>query len=76
MLYEVITHFAYNGVLQMELIQHIVGQINGVVWGVPMLVMILGIGIYLNIGLKFMPLFNIGRAFKLLWGGRKSYNFV
>ncbi len=56
----------------MELIQQLVGQINGIVWGVPMLVMILGIGIYLNIGLKFMPLFNIGRAFKLLWGGRKS----
>jgi len=56
----------------MELIQHFVGQINGIVWGVPMLVMILGIGIYLNIGLKFMPLFNIGRAFKLMWGGRKA----
>ncbi|MGP8305955.1 alanine/glycine:cation symporter family protein [Vibrio sp. YIC-376] len=56
----------------MELIQQFVGQVNGVVWGVPMLVMILGIGIYLNIGLKFMPLFNIGRAFKLMWNGRQS----
>jgi alanine or glycine:cation symporter, AGCS family len=56
----------------MELIQHFIGQVNGIVWGVPMLIMILGIGIYLNIGLKFMPLFNIGRAFKLMWGGRKE----
>ncbi len=56
----------------MELIQQYVSQINGIVWGVPMLVMILGVGIYLNIGLKFMPLFNVGRAFKLLWHGRKA----
>lgn len=56
----------------MELIQDILGKINGLVWGVPMLVMILGVGIFLNIGLKFMPLFNIGRAFKLLWSGRQT----
>ncbi len=56
----------------MDLIQQFVGEINGIVWGMPMLVMILGIGIYLNIGLKFMPIFNIGRAFKLLWNGRKT----
>lgn len=56
----------------MELIQQLISQVNGVVWGLPMLVIILGIGIYLNIGLKFMPFFNIGRAFKLLWKGRKN----
>ncbi|WP_068718680.1 alanine/glycine:cation symporter family protein [Vibrio tritonius] len=55
----------------MELIQEILGKINGLVWGVPMLVMILGVGIFLNLGLKFMPLFNIGRAFKLMWSGRQ-----
>ncbi len=56
----------------MELIQNFIGEINGIVWGVPMLVMILGVGIFLNFGLKFMPLFNISRAFKLMWGGRKE----
>ena len=59
----------------METITAFVGTIDGIVWGVPMLVMILGVGIYLNFGLKFMPIFNIGRAFKLMWGGRtKSAN--
>ncbi|MFC3023498.1 alanine/glycine:cation symporter family protein [Vibrio zhugei] len=56
----------------METIQAFVGQVNGLVWGVPMLILILGVGIYLNIGLKFMPIFNIGRAFKLLWEGRQN----
>ncbi|MGO1298112.1 MAG: alanine/glycine:cation symporter family protein [Vibrio sp.] len=56
----------------METIQAFVGEVNGLVWGIPMLVLILGVGIYLNIGLKFMPIFNIGRAFKLLWEGRQN----
>lgn len=54
----------------MELLNQFVGTINGIVWGVPMLVLILGVGIFLSIGLKFMPLFNIPKAFKLLWGSR------
>lgn len=56
----------------MELIQNFVSQINGIVWGLPMIIMILGVGIFLNIGLRFMPIFNISRAFKLMWQGRKE----
>ena len=56
----------------MEFISEFIGQINGIVWGVPMLVLILGVGIYLTIGLKFMPILNIGGAFKLMWNGRES----
>ncbi len=56
----------------MDWITGFIGDINGIVWGVPMLVMILGVGLYLTVGLKFMPIFNIGRAFKLLWSGRES----
>lgn len=56
----------------MEFITGIISAINGIVWGVPMLVLILGVGIFLTIGLKFMPIFNIGRAFKLLWSGRDA----
>lgn len=56
----------------MEFITNIISAINSIVWGVPMLVLILGVGIFLTIGLKFMPLFNIGRAFKLLWSGREA----
>lgn len=44
--------------------------INDVVWGVPMLVMILGTGLFLSIGLKLMPVLKLGTGFKLLWSGR------
>ncbi|WP_413110349.1 alanine/glycine:cation symporter family protein [Thaumasiovibrio sp. DFM-14] len=56
----------------MEMLTQFVGQINGFVWGIPMLVLILGVGLYLTFGLKCMPIFNIRRAFKLLWDGRKG----
>lgn len=47
-----------------------VEQINGIVWGVPMLILILGTGLYLMLGLRFMPLRNIGYGFRLTWQGR------
>lgn len=56
----------------MEGLTEIISQINGIVWGVPMLVMILGVGIYLSAGLKFMTIFKIGNGFKLLWAGRTA----
>lgn len=46
--------------------------LNGMVWGVPMLVAILGTGLFLTIGLRFMPVLKIGTGFKRLWQGRKS----
>lgn len=54
----------------MEALQGLVEGINGVVWGPLMLVLLLGVGLYLQIGLKGMPVRNIGRAFALLWQGR------
>lgn len=54
----------------MEFLSQLVGTINGIVWGVPMLVLILGVGIFLSVGLKFMPMFNILNAFKLLLSRR------
>ena len=56
----------------MEKISEFVELINGFVWGVPMLALLLGVGIYLTIGLKFMPILNIGSAFKLMWSGREA----
>ncbi|MCU7833997.1 MAG: sodium:alanine symporter family protein [gamma proteobacterium symbiont of Taylorina sp.] len=56
----------------MELVSNFISQLNALVWGKPMLVMIFGTGIFLMIGLKFMPLLNIVKAFKLLWQGRQS----
>ncbi|CAG23191.1 putative sodium/alanine symporter [Photobacterium profundum SS9] len=47
-----------------------ISAINGVVWGVPMLVMILGVGLFLTFGLKLMPILKLGTGFKLLWTGR------
>ena len=54
----------------MEALANFVSAINGFVWGVPMLVLILGVGIYLTLGLKLMPIAKIGAGFRLLWTGR------
>jgi alanine or glycine:cation symporter, AGCS family len=47
-----------------------VEQVNGIVWGVPMLILILGTGLFLMLRLRFMPLRNIGYGFRLTWQGR------
>ncbi len=56
----------------METLSNLVSQVNSVVWGPMMLVLILGTGFFLQIGLKVMPLRKIGSGFKLLWQGRKT----
>ncbi len=56
----------------MEALTNIVGQINGVVWGPLMLVLILGVGFFLQVGLKFMPILKLGTGFRLLFSGRES----
>ncbi|MFP3942434.1 MAG: alanine/glycine:cation symporter family protein [Alphaproteobacteria bacterium] len=42
-----------------------------IVWGPLMLVLLLGTGIYLTIGLKFMPIRRLGAGFRLAARGRK-----
>jgi AGCS family alanine or glycine:cation symporter len=54
----------------MEGITEFVSMINGFVWGTPMLVMILGVGLFLSFGLRLMPILKLGTGFKLLWSGR------
>mgnify|MGYP000521841361 CR=1 FL=1 len=54
----------------MEFITSIISSLNSIVWGVPMLVMILGVGLFLTFGLRLMPVLKLGAGFKLLWGGR------
>ena len=56
----------------MEALNSIVGAINGVVWGPLMLVLILGVGFFLQVGMKFMPILKLGTGFKLLFAGRES----
>ncbi|WP_418139277.1 alanine/glycine:cation symporter family protein [Oceanimonas smirnovii] len=51
----------------MEWITSLLTSINGVVWGVPMLVGILGLGLYLQLGLGLMPIRKLGTGFKLLF---------
>ena len=56
----------------MEALTNAVSAINGVVWGPVMLVLILGTGLFLQIGLKIMPIRKLGFGFRLLWKGRVS----
>ena len=39
----------------MESITSIISSLNSIVWGKPMLILILGVGLYLLLGLRFMP---------------------
>lgn len=56
----------------METITHLFKQLNGLVWGPPMLLLILGTGLFLTIGLRAMPLRCIGHGFRMLWQGRRQ----
>jgi AGCS family alanine or glycine:cation symporter len=54
----------------METLTDIINYINGIVWGVPMLVLIVGVGAYLMLGLGLMPLRKLGYGFRMLFKGR------
>jgi alanine or glycine:cation symporter, AGCS family len=54
----------------MESITTAVGWLNGIVWGVPMLVLILGVGLFLTFGLRLLTIIKIPFGFNLLWKGR------
>jgi AGCS family alanine or glycine:cation symporter len=56
----------------MELLTNLFKQLNGIVWGPAMLVLILGTGLFLMIGLKLTPLRHLVYGFRMLWQGRKS----
>ncbi|MHA6287768.1 alanine/glycine:cation symporter family protein [Maricaulis sp. CAU 1757] len=54
-----------------EVISNGINMVNSFVWGPPMLILLLGTGVYLTVGLRFMPLRKIGFAFGELMAGRK-----
>ncbi len=56
----------------MEALNTAVGWINGIVWGPAMLVLILGVGFFLQVGLKFMPILKLGMGFGRLFKGREG----
>ena len=54
----------------METISSFVSVVNGIVWGPPMLVVILGVGLFFMLRLAFIPLRKIGYGMGQLWRGR------
>ena len=50
----------------MQYLHEFFNTINGIVWGVPMIVLILGTGLYLQIRLGFMPIRKIGFGFRMI----------
>ena len=54
----------------MEAFESFISSINALVWGPPMLVMLLGVGLSLSIGLKLMPVLKLRAGFQLMWKGR------
>lgn len=54
----------------MQFLNDLFTQLNGIVWGPPMIVLILGTGLYLQIRLGFMPIFKIIYGFRMVWKSR------
>jgi len=56
----------------MEDINSFIGTVNGIVWGPLMLTLILGTGLFLSVGLRFMPIRMIKEGFVLVFKGRRE----
>lgn len=56
----------------MDLITEWLGTLNGIVWGVPMLAGILGVGLFMQVRLSFLPIRKLGTGFKLLFQRNES----
>jgi len=53
-----------------DVLNNYISQLNNIVWGPAMLVLILGTGIYLMLGLRLMPFRQLGYGLRTLWRGR------
>jgi len=56
----------------MQAYNDLLNTLSGWIWGPFMLVLLVGTGIYLTIGLGFMPLRKLCYGFSLLWQGRRK----
>src|SRR3546814_13417649 len=56
--------------MAVQFLDTVVNDLNGLVWGPPMLVLILGTGLFLMLRLRFMPLTKIAAGFRLAWRSR------
>lgn len=54
----------------MEQITQFLNQLSGIIWGPVMLWLLVGTGVFLTVGLRFMPLRKLGYGFRMLWRGR------
>lgn len=54
----------------MEAFAQFIKVLDGYVWGPVMMALILGTGLYLTFGLRFLPWTRLGAGFSLLWKGR------
>ena len=52
--------------------EDIISGVNNIVWGIPMLALLLGTGMFLTIGLKFLPVRKLGFAFSELFRKRST----
>jgi len=56
----------------MDLYTQILSTLDDFIWGKYTLILLVGTGIYLTIGLRFLSIRKLGYGFKLLWQGRKQ----
>ena len=56
----------------METFGQVIADIDGFVWGIPLIVLILGVGIYLTVRLVFLPLIRLPRAFRYMFAKEKG----
>lgn len=56
----------------MEQATQIVSQISGYIWGIPLMVLLVGTGVYLTVGLHFYSWLKIPSAIRLMWDGRRK----
>ncbi|QKF80906.1 sodium:alanine symporter family protein [Halarcobacter ebronensis] len=56
----------------MELLDNFISSASSFVWGVPMLILLVGTGLYLTIRLKGMQFWALGHAVKLIFKDEKS----
>ncbi len=54
----------------MDWIEATLNSASRIIWGPLTLVLLLGVGVYLTIGLRAMPWRRLGQAFRELWAGR------
>lgn len=56
----------------MDSLSKLLSLINGIVWGYPMLILIVGVGGYFTVGLHFMPMRKLAYGFRMLMKGRSD----